>query len=670
MKLRFGILTIMVLVLAVMMGGVVAQDMEYDQSPMFDEMVESGELPPVEERLPENPVVVDGLSMGEYGGTWQRVANRQADNGGYIRTFAYEPLIRWNVEWSGLESNVAESWEVSEDGRTFTFNLRQGIKWSDGVPYTSEDIMFWYNDIILNEDLNPTVPLWLTSGGEPAVVTAPDEYTVIFEFVEPAGLFLRNLAVPDAWQVTHISKHFFQDFHIDYNPENVEQIMEEEGFEDWVGVFNDYAGANIWGIARWDPRVPVLYAWMPTNKLTADTAAFRLVRNPYYWKVDSEGNQYPYLDELVFTIFQDTETMLVQAASGEIDMQGRHINALQNRPFLFDNQEQGNYSFYERVDAGNTSINVILNLNHEDEALREVFMNKDVRIALSHAINRQEIIDVIFVGQGIPHQAAPLPGTQFYDEQLATQYTEYDPEMANEILDQYYPEKNDEGIRLGPDGEPISFTMLVTDALGQSVDPVDMISRYWAEVGIDMQPRLLDRSVLDDLVQNNLHDSVVWLGENGIDVIGEPRYYMPYNANGWFGQRWQAFYNRDERTINELREETLADPEAEVEIELLEEDETFALDPQDELVYRQWELWDELKVTADEARQVELMNEILDIAAEQFYMMGISTPVPSFGIVKDDFCNVPDTMIGTWLWPDPAPTNTFTYYKSSNGECP
>lgn len=657
MKLRL-VTGLMLIVCSLSLSMVSAQDMTYTEAPMLAERVAAGELPKVEDRLPVEPEVVAGLEIGQYGGTWRVAANGVNDTWTMGRTFAYEPLIRWAPDWSGVVPGVAKDWEVSEDGTTFTFALREGMKWSDGVPFTSADIMFWYEDVAMNTDISSAPPDILMAGGEPAVVTAPDDYTVVFQFAEPNGLFLRQLPFPGNLFITMYARHYFEQFHATYN-ENVAEEATAAGFETWPQYFESKGGA-LGSVGRWDPAVPVLYAFMPAEAVRPDTSVIRFERNPYFWRVDPEGQQYPYLDYVNITVFQDSQTMLLEAAAGQLDMQERHIGAFgtTNKAFLFESRETGDFDFFNTIVENSNAAILRFNLNHENPVLNEIFNNKDFRIGLSHAIDRQELIDVMYVGQGIPHQAAPLPDTPFYHEQLATQYTEFDVDLANQYLDQAgYAERDSEGYRLGPDGNRISFTLAAVESFKEQADIVDIVANYWEEVGIEVLPRVLDRNNFEARVNVLDFDVAAYPGHAGIDVLSNPNNYFPYSATSHQALRWAAWYNGDERTIGEV------EAAAEVEASGDNASEPFALDPQDEQIYRQWELWDLVKTTPDAEQQAAYVMELLDITADQFYVIGISTPPNGFGVVSNAMRNVPDTIYSSWTFASPGPVNVYTFFK-------
>ena len=611
---------------------------KYKEAPQLAELVKQGKLPPVDERLPENPMVIEPVDrIGQYGGTWRTALRGGADNAWLVRTLDYEHLVRWDPEWTKVIPNIAESFEANEDATEFTFRLRKGLKWSDGEPFTADDIMFWYEDVFSNEELTPVKSSWLVSGGEPAVVEKVDDYTVKFKFTTPNGLFLQRLATPSGSQITRFPRHYLEQFHIKYNPDNIDQLIEEAGASDWVNLFQ-LKGYGVPGTpydARWQNKeLPSLNGWILT---TAYGEGTRVVaeRNPYYWKVDPEGQQLPYLDRIVYEVGEDVEVLVLKALNGEIDMQDRHIAKPANKAVFVDNMEKGGYGFFETIPSSMNSLIIALNLTHKDPVMREIFQNKHFRIGLSMAINRQEIIDLVYVGAGEPFQAGPRPESPFYNERLAKQFTEYDVEQANKHLDLAgYTERDEEGFRLGPDGKRISFAVEVAAVQTDRIDAMELIRGYWKEVGVDIQVKTEDRSILYTRKAANEHDAVVWGGDGGLDVILEPRWYFPYSGESNYAILWQYWYNKDPRG-----EEP---PEA----------------PK-----KQMALYDQLKATGDPDKQAELMREILEIAADHVELIGISLPPKGYGIVKNNFHNVPKVMPGAWLYPNPAPTNPCQYFK-------
>jgi peptide/nickel transport system substrate-binding protein len=440
----------------------------YQEAPMLAEQVAAGALPAIDERLPSEPLVFAPRdSIGTYGGDLRFGILGVADWVLLQRTLGYEPLVGWNEAWDEIVPNVAKAFHVNDEATEFVFELREGMKWSDGHPFTADDVVFWYNDIMRHPELSPGLPPGLRGGGAPPTATKIDDFTVKFEFENPDGLFLQHVAYDrGGMNATSYAKHYFSQFHIDYN-ENADDEAKAQGYASWIEMFQDKT-SDLESPWRFNPETPVVLPWKLETGLQniASTQSVAAVRNPYYFKVDTQGNQLPYLDRTVYSAVQDQEVLLLQALNGQIDFQDRNIGIDANKAVLFDGQEGGGYRFYDlNLSDMNTGI-ISLNLTIPDERKREVFQNRDFRIALSHAIDRQEIIDIVHQGIGEPWQAAPRPDTPIYNEQLAKQYTEFDPALANEMLDTILPDRNAAGMRTYPDGTPFTLILEASEAHG------------------------------------------------------------------------------------------------------------------------------------------------------------------------------------------------------------
>ncbi|MCC6170055.1 MAG: ABC transporter substrate-binding protein [Caldilineaceae bacterium] len=609
------------------------------EAPMLAEKVAAGELPPLEERLPANPLVVDVVErIGTYGGTWNMALRGGSDNALFVRTIGYDYLVRWDPEWKEVIPNIAESFEANETATEFTFKLREGMKWSDGAPFTADDILFWYEDVLMDADLTPVIPTWLVSGDEPVVVEKVDDLTVTFRFAAPNGLFLYFLASPTGDQPTRYPRHYLEQFLPKYNEAGIDALIAEAQATDWIHLFQLKGGgvpSTPYNALWYNADLPTLYAWdievpyIGGQQVVAE-------RNPYYWKVDPEGNQLPYIDEVSYEVGEDVEVLVLKALNGELDMQERHISSLANKAVFTDNMDKGNYHFFETRFADNNVMSIALNLNHKDPVLREIFQSKDFRIGLSHAINRQEIIDVVLVGQGEPWQPAPQPGSPFYNERLAKQYTEFDVDLANQHLDAAgLTERDAEGFRLRPDGSRLTFTVEVISVKPDWIDMMELIEGYWEAVGVDVNISTVDRSLgyaHRDAVE---YDALAWWtdGGAGLDTILDPYLYFPEHPDSAFAVAWAYWYMGDTRG-----------------------------EEPSEAAKRQMELYDQLKSAADPQVQVDLMNQLLEISADEFYVMGISQRAPGYGIVKNNFHNVPDSFPHAYNYPAPAPTNPEQYY--------
>lgn len=604
------------------------------EAPALAAQVEAGTLPPLEERLPDEPLVVEPVDeIGTYGGQWRTFALGPDDANAY-NPIGYEGLVRWARDYTGATGfdeilpNLAE-FEVNDDGSSYTFRLRPGTRWSDGEPFTADDIMFWYEAVISNETLTPSVPDWLMSGGEPVAVVRVDDYTVRFDFAETKAFFLHDMATLDrGTTVVAYPRHYMSQFHPDHN-ENIDELVASSGQSDWAALFEDRAE---W---RTNVEVPRLAPWVITAPGNTGTQAVA-ERNPYYWKVDPDGKQLPYLDEVVYSLVENAEVALLRALDGQVDLEHRGISTAANRPIAAEGQEDGGYWLMDyHFDSMNIAL-IQLNLSHPDPVKREIFTNKEFRIGLSYAINRQEIIDLVYNGQGEPWQSSPFADTPFYNEQLATQYLDYNVDLANEHLDRAgYSERNGDGIRLGPDGKPIAIT-LDTRADGSNwTDVGELLTDYWREVGIELRVNPVSNEYIYERRASNQHDALFGGGLGGRAALLVPWNYLPISGEGaQYGVGWVNWRAGLPGGV---------EPPAGVK--------------------EQYALWDELVATIDRDAQEELFRQILDIAAEEFFHIGIATAAPEFAVVSNSMRNLPPGMPSGYPYPNPAPYDPEQFFK-------
>ncbi len=606
---------------------------EYAEAPQLAERVAAGELPPVEERLPATPLVVEPLEgIGTYGGTLNGVLTGSGDKVWLTRTVGYENLVRWDPEWTEVIPNVAESWEISEDGREYTFTLREGIRWSDGEPFDTEDIAFAWNDVLTNPEL-ASPPTFLMDGDVPPTLEILDAQRFRLVFTEPKGLLLDNLAHGNADMFTRYPAHYLKPFHKTY-AEDIDARVAEAGVDTWIDLFNqkvsDISPSFGWG----NVEIPTLFPWTQVTAYDGSSAVVSFERNPYYWKVDPEGNQLPYIDEVRFQVTQDREVTLLKAISGEIDFQWRRLNGTKERPILFENAEKAGYNFHARINANMNNGVFFLNMTHPDPVKRELYRNRDFRVALSHAINRQEIIDTVYAGLGEPYQAAPRPESNYYDEAFAKQYTEHDPDQANTILDGLgFTERDAAGTRLGPDGNPIRIVLEMASGK-EFLDVGPLLERQLATIGINLEVREIERSLYETKLSGNELDAGMWDGDGGLGIELDPRWYFPYNFESSFAGLWSDWYVSEGARGEEP-------PEA---------------------ARRQMELYDQVQAEPDAARREELMRELLAISKDEFWVIGIALPEIAYGITSKRLYNVPTYFPGSFAYPDPAPVNIFTFY--------
>lgn len=609
----------------------------FQQAPMLDQAVASGELPPVDERLPSNPYVetmVDGV--GQYGGTLRTTILANGDHYNLTRTIANELLVRWTPDWTQVVPSLASEVTASDDATTFTFKLRDGLKWSDGHPFTVDDIMFWYDDVFMNTALTPDKNPIFVVGGEPVKVTKLSEDTVEFKFVTSYGLFLQQLAYGQGHLPVIYPKHYLSQFHEKYNADGIPELLKSEATaSDWVSLFNSKVSVSFQPAYWQNLDLPTLNPYALTIPY-ADSDRVEAVRNPYYWKVDTDGNQLPYIDKVTWAKLDDPQLMLLRMTAGELDFAFRHINNSTYKSVLYDGQESGNYRFVDVKDLPANDATLLLNLNIQDPIKYEIFNNKNFRIALSHAINRQDIIDLVYVGQGAPSQVAPQPGHELYNEEMSTQYTEYDPDLANQMLDEIMPEKDAQGFRLGPDGNRFTINFMVADVFGLSYpDIMQMVQEYAADVGLDIQIRTTDRARLNTMWYANEQDAYIWNCVGGLsEAYTDVRCYIPFQkADIFYAIKWSEWYS--DPATGEEPPQSVKDAYA---------------------------AYDAVKAAVTDEDRLAKMQEFLNISADNLFTIGISRPMPKYMLVNNDIKNVVDGIPITGnLW-HPAPTMTQWYF--------
>jgi peptide/nickel transport system substrate-binding protein len=603
------------------------------QAPDLARLVTEGKLPPLAERLPKSPLVVTPLNeVGRYGGTMNLVIVGSGDRVFLERIIGYEYLVRWNPEWTKPLPNLAERVDVNATATEFTFKLRQGIRWSDGQPLTAEDMMFYANHVVGVRELQPRVPTILRGLSKFEKV---DDFTFKIVFKQPNGLFLQTMCGLDGRWCQPIPSHYAKRFHKDFNPE-VQKEVEAARAKTWSELFENKVGASSGSPAEWrNPERPTLNAWRIVEPYDGSSTRVTFVRNPYYWKVDTAGNQLPYMDGVQFAVVQDREVAVLKAIAGEVDFQSRRVSDMRARPVLIENQKRGRYGFHEKIPGHMNSAVFYLNLNTKDEAKRTLFRNKDFRIAISHGIDREEIIDAVYVSQGEPWQTSPNRDSVLFNEKLALQYTKHDPRLAGQLLDKLgLNRKDNEGYRLTADGR--RFQLLCEIVPGRGFDDVaQLMNRQLRKIGIDFQVRPVERSLWETKQVNGEIEAGFAAGEGGRDAILDPRWHFPYSAESMFAPAWSTW-----NTTGQGEEPPAA-------------------------ARKQMDLYRQIVQTTDVDRQNSLMKEILAIAQEEFWCMGITLPSNEVGVTSNRMGNTPALSPASASYPDPAPLNVSQFFLKS-----
>jgi peptide/nickel transport system substrate-binding protein len=477
------------------------------ETPRLAEDVAAGRLPPVAERIPQNPRVIDlealGREPGRHGGQLRMLMGRERD----IRIlvyYGYSRLIGYNEKFE-LVPDILERFEV-EEGRRFTFHLRPGHKWSDGQPFTAEDFRYYWEDVANNPELSRNGPHGhLRVDGKPPTFEIIDPLTVRYTWHAPNPYFLPAIAGTRALYIFSPS-HYLKQFHARYaDPENLAREIRAAKVNDWVALHRlchtDAVPTN--------PDMPTLEAWRNITK--PPTTIYRFVRNPFFHRVDTNGRQLPYVDEITLAI-GSASLIPAKTGSGESDLQGRYIR-FDNYTFLKAAEKRNviNVKLWER--GVGSAIALYPNMTTNDPVWRKLFQDVRVRRALSQAIDRREINEVIYFGLGRPSANTVLPASPLYREEYAKAHVDFDIEEANRLLDEAGLQNRDAyGIRLLPDGRRADIIVEAPGDSTEQADVLELVRDTWQEIGI----RLFIRPTQRDLFRKRVYagDTImsVWSG--------------------------------------------------------------------------------------------------------------------------------------------------------------
>ena len=493
----------------------------FGESPILSTRVAAGDLPPATERLPTSPLVVHPIDrIGNYGGTLRRALTGDiAQLPGVLKTLAENLLAYSKPMPDSLVLGLASEYVLSDSGRTATFKLREGLRWSDGHPFTVDDIIFYYDDLLMDPEARggASTPAGWTVDGKPIRFEKVDSLTLRVSATKPMGRLLHQLARP----LTAAPKHVYARFHPRHNPEATYRIL-----RDSASVVMRTLG----------PGSPTMSAWMPVEWERGQRVVYE--RNPYYWKIDNAGNQLPYADRLVFTVIQDTQIILLKFINGELDLFGRYTRA-DMYPVLRKEEAKG--KFLLRVTGPNRGPTYHLNWDAPDERLRKAFRDKRVRMALSHSINREEINQLVFHGLLEPSGYSFGPLSPFFDRDDYQKYAWYDIPLANRLLDEAgYPDRDGDGYREFADGSRFGFTIDYVHPGGAlNGAPVsELVMDHWKDVGIEVH---LNGALRDIIIPRRISgefDVHYW----GLEGPNDPLTY----PIGWgiFGRRGPYWHQK------------------------------------------------------------------------------------------------------------------------------
>ena len=579
----------------------------FAESPMLSRRVAAGVLPPLEERLPDDPFIIEPAhQIGRHGGTL-RCFN--ADNSA-VRSL--EPPLIMDPQVSGILPNLAASWVYSDGGKVLTLQLRRGLKWSDGHPFGADAFLFYAEHLLVNEELMPAVaPRWIG-----AQVTAPAPETVRFEFTEPHPFFINELAHHGNGYFA--PGHFLKDYHPDFvDPQELDARAEREAFISWTAYFNAVRGNSMA-----DPSgTPTMDAYVLVRK---SPTMHVYERNPYYPKIDPAGNQLPYVDTVRVMQVTNTEVIAARTSTGQVHFSGNGIET-QDIPLFKVGEKPNNYRtlIWNRLHG----VDVVIqpNLTHDDPELRAIFNDFRFRRALSLAINREEINTVVYFGRATPRQTHVIPSSMFYDVTQARAHIEHDPDTARRLLDAMgLVDGDDDGIREKPSGAPLSLTLEWVDIETPKGITMELVAEYWRDVGIQLNLKQVTASLQSSRARANMMELTLWHADRTSDILfpTEPFWFVPMHK-GWeecHWVQWADYYLSDGQRGER--------PPADIQ-QLID-----------------W--WTEMTTTLDLERRVWLGRQILRSQAENLWAIGTLGLAPQPVVVHNTLHNVPER--GYWGW--------------------
>lgn len=616
------------------------------EAPILAELVAEDKLPPLEERVPQEPAVLEGVEgPGKYGGTWLRVANSPGDVSVISWRLSYSSLLRWSPLGYPIVPHVAKSVEASDDRREWTITLRKGMKWSDGHPLTADDIMYWWENEVWDESLGGLAPQFMRVAGEPGSIEQIDDLRVVVRFKQPYGLFREKLAEQGS-QFVRSPKHYRMKYHPSLgDQELIAQAMAEYKLPSKRALY-------FYMTDMYNPEHPRLWPWIYRSYKSNPPQVF--VRNPYYFCVDTEGRQLPYVDRVQFDV-KDNKMLALSAANGHISMQTRHIR-YENYTELMSRREESGirvlhwYPGVRSVYAINPN-NTRLEVPGEPDTKwkKQLLGDKRFRQALSLAINRRDIIKAEYNNQVEPAQVSPGPESPFHHEKLHKAFTEYAPDRANAMLDEIgLTERDFEGYRTFPDGTRMTFYLDFCGFTGAG--PAQFVVDDWGKVGVRVIPRERSRPLFYTEKDSRDMDFNVWTGESDYLPLCQPRYFVPHNTESFYAVGWGRWF---------MLGGFYGNPDA--------ERGNVVVPPKDHPIYRAFEVYEAALKAPTLDDQVRIFSEALDIAAENTWSINISSPPPQLAVVKKDFRNVPDNVIygATFLTPGNGGIETF-YFEENN----
>jgi len=610
-----GVLAFGLVFLAATEGGRAAPLIE---TPIFADQVRSGKFPAVSERVPENPSTVDlkavGKVPGRHGGTLRLLLGKQKDTK-MMMVYGYARLIGYNKKFEFVP-DILERFEV-RDGREFTFHLRKGHRWSDGHPFTAEDFRYYWEDMAGNKAIfRKGLPRAMLVDGKGPKFEVMDETTIRYTWSKPNPNFIPWLSRPRPLLV-YRPAHYLKQFHIKYGDKAKIAAMAKKAHKlDWAQLHRE--------VDRWyrmdNPDRPTLQPWYNTVTPPSDRFVFR--RNPYYHRIDANGRQLPYIDEVVINMGA-AKMVPARTGSGETDLQARYLR-FDHYTFLKETEKRYNMSVHLWRKARGAQIALFPNLNAKDPVWRKLLRDLRFRRALSLAIDRKEINQVIYHGLARPGNNTVLEESPLFKPVYRSAWTEFDLRRANSLLDEIgLTKRNDENLRVLSDGRPLIITVDTAGESTEQSDVLELIHDSWLAAGVKLFTKTSQREVFRKRIYAGETVMSIWSGiSNGIPTKAmSPDEFAPTSRYQFQWPKW-GLYGQTSGKSGEA--------------------------PDMAVVNRLMSLNEAWPRSADPVVQTRIWHEMLQIHADNVFSIGIVNSTLQPVVVNNRLRNIPKDGVYNW----------------------
>jgi peptide/nickel transport system substrate-binding protein len=591
----------------------------YSESPLLSKMVKNGKLPPVESRLPQTPRVIDfagrNLEIGKFGGTLKMLMARAKD-ARQMTVYGYARLLIYKPKTFEFQPDILQSFDVIQ-GKKFIFNLRPGHKWSDGHPFTAEDFRYWWEDVANNPKLSPVgPPKVMKVDGKLPQFRILDNLSIQYEWEKPNPDFLAALAGASPLYI-YRPAHYMRQFHENFTANSeLQKLVTTAKQRNWAALHNKmdnlYRNDNI--------DLPVLQPWVCISKSSSNRLRFK--RNPFFHRIDPKGQQLPYIDEFIFSIASN-KLISAKTGTGEVDLQARYLR-FDDYTFLKKGEDRSPYSTRLWTTAKGSHLALFPNLNHKNKVLRSIMQDVRFRRALSMAVNRYEINQVIYYGLAIEGNNTVLPESPLYKPYYRSQWAQLNLKSANQLLDDMGLIKRDSrGIRLLPDGNPLNLIIETAGESTEQTDILELIHDSWLKIGIKIYSKPSQRNVFRNRIFSGETAISIWSGiENGLaSANSSPAEFAPTTQQLLQWPKWGQHFETGGKA-GQIPNDPFA-------MELLK-------------LYRDW------RAEPVFAKRKDIWEKVLDIHTEQVYSIGLIAGVLQPVVVSNNLKNVPIKGIYNW----------------------